>query len=135
LHSPRDYKRGKITGAKTVSGTAGSRTVRSRVIGAGAAHRPHPRVPGRIGRPYGAPIVRTAEAGYAHAMVGMGSVVTRSVPAFALVFGSPARIHGYVCACGHPVASIEDAGKGPLACAKCAERYELAAGTIRPIPR
>ena len=37
------------------------------------------------------------------AMVGMGSVVTRSVPDFALVAGNPARSLGFVCRCGTPV--------------------------------
>lgn len=34
------------------------------------------------------------------AMVGMGSVVTRSVPDFHLAFGNPARSMGCVCRCG-----------------------------------
>lgn len=33
-------------------------------------------------------------------MVGAGSVVTRSVPAGALVFGAPATIQAYLCECG-----------------------------------
>lgn len=38
------------------------------------------------------------------AMVGMGSVVTKSVPDFHLVVGSPARSVGVVCRCGCLVA-------------------------------
>ncbi len=36
----------------------------------------------------------------AHAFVGAGAVVTRDVAPYALVFGNPARRHGYVCPCG-----------------------------------
>jgi acetyltransferase-like isoleucine patch superfamily enzyme len=34
------------------------------------------------------------------AMVGSGSVVTKDVPAHGLVYGNPAQLHGFVCACG-----------------------------------
>ena len=34
------------------------------------------------------------------AMIGAGSVVTRDVPDYGLVFGNPARLRGYVCPCG-----------------------------------
>jgi UDP-2-acetamido-3-amino-2,3-dideoxy-glucuronate N-acetyltransferase len=37
------------------------------------------------------------------ALVGSGSVVTRDVPAHALVFGQPARIRGWVCFCARKV--------------------------------
>jgi UDP-2-acetamido-3-amino-2,3-dideoxy-glucuronate N-acetyltransferase len=34
------------------------------------------------------------------ALVGAGSVISRSVPAHGLVWGNPARLRGFVCVCG-----------------------------------
>jgi len=48
------------------------------------------------------------------AFVAAGSVVTRDVPAHALVAGNPARVVGYVCRCG---GRLDDAGK----CGDCRE--------------
>ena len=56
------------------------------------------------------------------AMVGAGSVVTRSVPDFALVLGNPARIVGYVCYCGYRLALVADSGK----CEKCGAVIKIA---------
>lgn len=40
-----------------------------------------------------------------YALVGSGSVVTKDVPAHALVVGNPARQIGWVCRCGHKLNS------------------------------
>jgi acetyltransferase-like isoleucine patch superfamily enzyme len=47
----------------------------------------------------GAVVVAGTEVGQ-FATVGAGAVVTRDVPSYALVVGSPARRIGWVCACG-----------------------------------
>lgn len=35
-----------------------------------------------------------------HAFIGAGSVVTKDIPDFALCYGNPARVRGWVCECG-----------------------------------
>lgn len=41
-----------------------------------------------------------------YAMIGAGSVVTRTMPAFSLAYGNPARPYGYVCYCGEKLGQI-----------------------------
>lgn len=58
------------------------------------------------------------------AMVGMGAVVTKSVPNYGLVFGSPARLQGYVCACG-PLLGGKDLflHSNTATCHRCGRQY------------
>jgi acetyltransferase-like isoleucine patch superfamily enzyme len=68
------------------------------------------------------------------AMVGMGSVVTKSVPDHHLVLGSPARSVGVVCKCGQLMHRFSKENwreeSGFVTCPACSSRYELEAGIV-----
>jgi serine acetyltransferase len=53
------------------------------------------------------------------AMIGMGSIVTKSIPDFCLAIGTPARVIGVVCRCGEPVHRFSDADNSTPAEATC----------------
>jgi acetyltransferase-like isoleucine patch superfamily enzyme len=53
------------------------------------------------------------------AMIGAGSVVTKDVQDYALVYGNPAKIRGYVCECGRKL-DFKD-GKAKCECGKICE--------------
>lgn len=65
------------------------------------------------------------------ALVGAGSVVTRSVPGHALVVGNPARQIGWVCACGMKLAFAARKAR----CSKCRSAYALESKKGKPAVR
>ncbi len=60
------------------------------------------------------------------ALVGSGSVVTHDVPDHGLVYGNPARLHGYVCRCGQKLTEMLDRAAGM--CPTCHVEYALGGG-------
>ena len=54
-----------------------------------------------------------------YAFVGAGSVVTKNVPDYAMVYGTPARIHGYVCQCGEKLCFTQSHAQ----CPACGKKY------------
>lgn len=55
-----------------------------------------------------------------YAFVGAGSVVTGDVYAYALVYGNPARLKGWICKCGVKLKFNNSKGK----CSVCNAKYE-----------
>lgn len=61
----------------------------------------------------------------AWAIVGAGSVVTKSVPDFGLVYGNPARLHGFVCACTRTLSFMAN----EICLCTCGKRYRRESAT------
>lgn len=53
-------------------------------------------------------------------MVGAGTIVTKDVPDYAIIIGSPAKIVGWVCECGQRLIFK----KSKATCNKCKRRYK-----------
>ena len=71
------------------------------------------------------------------AMVGMGSLVTRSIPDFHLAIGQPARSIGCVCRCGEVVARFTDGAcpNSQVACPACGLSYAISANVVTEVER
>lgn len=62
------------------------------------------------------------------AMVGMGALITKSVPDFHLVLGHPAKSMGCVCRCGQVLVrftELDSVARREVACATCDLKYAI----------
>ena len=55
-----------------------------------------------------------------HALIGAGSVITRDVPDYALVYGNPGKVRGWVCECAEKIVFRS----GSATCQACGKRYK-----------
>lgn len=66
----------------------------------------------------------------AYAIIGAGSVVTKNVPAYALMKGNPARQSGWVSEAGHTLKFNEN---GVAACPESGEQYKVVESNLQKI--
>ena len=58
------------------------------------------------------------------AVIGAGAVVSRDVVDRGVVYGNPARLHGFACDCGH---KLTKHGASHFVCPNCAREYDIPA--------
>jgi UDP-2-acetamido-3-amino-2,3-dideoxy-glucuronate N-acetyltransferase len=61
-----------------------------------------------------------------YTFIGAGSVITRDVPDYALVYGNPGKVKGWVCQCAEEIVFRS----GKALCKACGKRYRKGRGGV-----
>jgi len=64
-----------------------------------------------------------------YAFIGAGSVVTKDVPDYALVYGNPGKVKGWVCQCAEEITFRS----GKAVCKACGKRYRKDRVGVKPV--
>jgi UDP-2-acetamido-3-amino-2,3-dideoxy-glucuronate N-acetyltransferase len=67
-----------------------------------------------------------------YSFAGAGAVLTRDVPDYALMVGNPARINGWMCACGIKLKMVPDGDHEKAQCEACGTRYVKRGTLVSP---
>jgi UDP-2-acetamido-3-amino-2,3-dideoxy-glucuronate N-acetyltransferase len=62
-----------------------------------------------------------------YAFIGAGSVVTKDVPDYALVYGNPGKVKGWVCQCAEEIVFRS----GKAVCKACGKKYKIDSEGVR----
>jgi UDP-2-acetamido-3-amino-2,3-dideoxy-glucuronate N-acetyltransferase len=67
-----------------------------------------------------------------YSFIGAGTVVTKDVPDYALVYGNPGRIQGWMCQCGIRLGFVEQTSIGRAVCSECGSCYQKQEFLVTP---
>ena len=68
-----------------------------------------------------------------YAFIGAGAVVTHDVPAYALMVGNPARVRGWMCACGIKLDFPTSGPEVRAMCVACGAQYLKRDGMVTAV--